>query len=225
MLQMPINWSRLGYREITMKKLALSLSVVLGLVGHANAFEGNAEAGKAKSATCAACHGADGNSTVDIYPKIAGQHPEYIFEQLKAFKLGMQSGGKEGRNDAVMSAMAMPLSEADMKNLAAYYAGNKMSQGATPESVVAAGKKLFNSGDGDRGIPACAACHGPKGTGMVLAGFPQISYQHAAYTKASLEKFRSGTRNNDKNAMMRDIAAKLTDKDIEVLSKYIGGLH
>lgn len=208
-----------------MKKLAISISLVLGLVGHANAGDGNAEAGKAKSATCVACHGVDGNSAVPAYPKIAGQHEEYIYQQLKALKLGSTSGGKEGRNDPVMSAMAAPLSDQDMKDLSAYYAGQKMSQGMTPESVVKEGKKLYTQGDGDRGIPACTACHGPRGTGMQLAGFPRISYQHGDYLKLSLEKFRDGSRNNDMNGMMQDIAAKLTDKDIEILSKYLGGLH
>lgn len=208
-----------------MKKLVLSLSLVLGLVGQANALDGNAEAGKAKSATCTACHGADGNAMIDMYPKIAGQHAEYIYQQLKDLKLGMSSGGKEGRNDPVMSAMAMPLSDQDMKDLAVYYAGQKVTPGKTPEEVVEAGKKLYSFGDGERGIPACTACHGPKGNGMQLAGFPQISSQHVAYTKASLEKFRAGTRSNDKNGMMRDIARKLTDKDIEILSKYLSGLH
>jgi cytochrome c553 len=216
---------RLGYKENIMKKLALSLSLVMGLVGHANALEGNAKAGKAKAATCVACHGADGNSSIDIYPKIAGQHAQYIYGQLKAFKLGMTSAGKDGRNDPVMGGMVMALNDQDMKDLAVYFAGQKMSQGTTPQEVVAAGKRLYNSGDSERGIPACTACHGPSGTGMALAGFPQISFQHAAYTKASLEKFRAGTRSNDKNGMMQDIATKLTDKDIEILSKYLGGLH
>ncbi len=208
-----------------MKKLVLSLSLILGLVSHANALDGNAEAGKAKSATCAACHGADGNAPADMYPKLAGQHAGYLYQQLKDFKLGMTSGGKEGRNDPVMGGMSAPLSDQDMKDLAAYFAGNKMSAGTTPPSVMKAGEKLYRFGDEKRGIPACTACHGPSGTGMELAGFPQISSQHAAYIKTSLEKFRSGVRSNDKNGMMRDIARKLTDQEIETLSKYVGGLH
>lgn len=208
-----------------MKKLAISISLVLGLVGSANAFAGDAEAGKAKAASCAACHGPDGNSPADMYPKIAGQHEEYIYAQLKDFKLGQSSGGKEGRYDPVMSAMAMPLSDEDMKDLSAYYAGQKMSKGMTPKDVVKEGSKLYANGDPARGIVACTACHGPTGTGMKLSGFPRISFQHTAYIKSSLEKFRDGSRNNDMNGMMRDIAAKLTDKDIEILSKYLGGLH
>ena len=91
--------------------------------------------------------------------------------------------------------------------------------------VVEAGQKLFRAGDMQRGIPACIACHGPRGVGHSLAGFPKISFQHAAYIKTQLEAFRAGTRANDLNGMMRDTAHKLTDKDIEVLSKYLGGLH
>ncbi|MFT4924356.1 MAG: cytochrome c553 [Phenylobacterium sp.] len=211
-----------------MKKIALSLSLVFGLAGlsaQANAFEGNAKAGEAMAASCGACHGSDGNSMVSAYPKIAGQQAEYIYSQLTAFKLGMTSAGKEGRNDPVMSAMAMPLTDQNMKDLAAHFAKQKMSKGFTPKEVVAQGKKLYVSGDAERGIPACTACHGPRGNGNGPANFPKISFQHADYNKASLEKFRSGTRANDKNGMMSDIAKKLSDKDIEILSKYLGGLH
>lgn len=208
-----------------MKKIALSLSLVLGLVGYANAFEGNAEAGKAKAATCAACHGGDGNSTVAAYPKIAGQHAEYIYSQLAAFKKAMQTGGKEGRNDPIMGGMTMALSDQDMKDIAAHYASQKTTPGTTPDDVVTTGRSLYVSGDASRGIPGCAACHGPRGTGQGAAGFPAISYQHSEYTKIQLEKFRNGQRGNDKNGMMSDIAKKLSDKDIEILSKYLGGLH
>lgn len=208
-----------------MKKFALPVMLFLGLVGQVSAVEGNAEAGKAKSATCAACHGPDGNSPTDMYPKIAGQHAGYIYKQLKEFKAGMTSGGKEGRNNAVMGGMVAALSDQDMKDLAVFYASQTMKSGTTPEDVVARGQQLFRAGDMDRGIAACIACHGPRGVGHSLANFPKISFQHPAYIKAQLESFRSGTRANDMNGMMRDIAKKLTDEDIEVLSKYMGGLH
>ena len=210
-----------------MKKLALSLTMLVGVLSanNAAAFDGDASAGKDKSATCAACHGADGNAPVTMYPKIAGQHAEYLYKQLKEFKLGMTSGGEEGRADPVMGGMAMPLSDQDMKDLSAYFASLNMSEGTTPEDVVEQGEMLYKAGDAERGIPACAACHGPRGNGTSLAGFPKISFQHAEYLKAQLEKFRDGTRANDHNGMMRDIAKKLTDEDIEVLSKYLGGLH
>lgn len=208
-----------------MRKLALPVMLLLGLVGQAAATEGNIEAGKAKSVTCAACHGPDGNSPTDMYPKIAGQHAGYIYKQLKEFKLGASTGGKEGRNNAVMAGMVAALSEQDMRDLAAYYASQTMKAGSTPEDVVEAGQKLFRAGDMQRGIAACIACHGPRGDGYSLANFPKISFQHAAYIKTQLESFRNGSRANDMNGMMRDVAKKLTDEDIEILSKYLGGLH
>ena len=210
-----------------MKKIALSLTILLGALSASNAtaFDGDVNAGKEKSVTCAACHGPDGNAPINIYPKIAGQHPDYILKQLQDLKLGMTSGGKEGRMDPVMSAMAMPLSEQDMKDLSAYFSSMNMSEGVTPKDVVEVGEMLFKAGDAERGIPSCAACHGPRGNGSSLAKFPKISFQHPGYIKAQLEKFRDGTRHNDLNGMMSDIAKKLTDKDIEVLSQYLGGLH
>ena len=205
-----------------MKKLALILSLLASCSVWA---QGSIEAGKAKSQTCVACHGADGNSLITQYPKLAGQHEKYLEKQLKELKLGMTSGGKQGRNEPVMGAMAMSLSEEDMADLAAYYASLPISSNSTPENVVDEGKVLYTAGNAERGVTACIACHGPRGNGTELSGFPKISGQHADYIKAQLEKFRDGDRNNDMNAMMRDVAKKLTDADIDTLSKYVGGLH
>lgn len=205
-----------------MKKLALILSLLASCSVWA---QGSIEAGKEKSQTCVACHGADGNSQLAMYPKLAGQHAKYIEKQLRDLKLGMTSGGKQGRMDPVMSGMAMPLTEQDMKDLGVYYASLPISHNTTPENVVEAGKVLYTAGDAERGLTACIACHGPRGNGTELSGFPKISGQHADYIKAQLEKFRDGSRSNDMNAMMRDIAKKLTDEDIDTLSKYVGGLH
>lgn len=214
-----------------MKKITLPVMLLLGLFGQAMAsdgtaeYHGNAEAGKAKSATCAACHGPDGNSLTDAYPKIAGQHASYIYKQLKDFKQGAATGGKEGRNNAIMAGMVAALSDEDMKDLAAYFSSQKMKSGTTTEAAATAGAALFRGGDLQRGIAACQACHGPRGVGHSLAKFPQISFQYPAYIKAQLEAFRSGQRANDPNGMMRDIAAKLTDNDIKLLSEYVAGLH
>ncbi len=205
-----------------MKKLALILSVLASCSVWA---QGSIEAGKAKSLTCAACHGADGNSQMDMYPKLAGQHAKYLEKQLQDLKLGMTSGGKQGRYDPVMSGMAMPLSDEDIADLSAYFASLPISENSTPEDVVTKGKVLYTAGDAERGLTACIACHGARGNGTELSGFPKISGQHADYIKAQLTKFRDGSRGNDMNAMMRDIAKKMTDEDIEVLSKYVGGLH
>jgi cytochrome c553 len=211
-----------------MKKFGLFLSITLASITSVyaqDAAQGDPEAGKTKNAVCAACHGVDGNSALDINPKIAGQHANYLYKQLSEFKLASQTGGAEGRNNAVMNGMAAALSEQDMKDLAAYFASQEMSKGETPEDAIDAGAALYRGGDESRGITACIACHGPRGNGMELAGFPDISGQHAAYTKSQLEQFRSGTRANDLNGMMRDIAKRLTDEDIALLSQYVSGLH
>lgn len=196
----------------------------LGLSAAAVA-KGDAEAGKAKSAVCAACHGPDGNSMIDMNPKLAGQHEKYLVKQLTEFKLASQTGGEEGRNNAVMNGMAAPLSTQDMEDLAAYFSSQEATPGETAEQYVEAGKALYQGGDEERGITACIACHGPQGNGSSLSGFPDISGQHATYTASQLKSFRSGQRHNSMNGMMRDIAMKLTDEDIEILSNYVSGLH
>ena len=196
------------------------LVIVISLISFSNSAiaQGDAEAGKLKSATCVACHGEDGNSPSNLYPKIAGQHESYLEKQITQFKSGV-------RSDPIMAGMVATLSEQDIKDLAAYYA----SQTATPETVspevAVTGKNLYMGGDINRGIPGCTACHGPRGNGLELAQFPKISNQHPAYIKAQLEKFRSKARDNDPNGMMVDVAAKLTDADIELLSEYISALH
>jgi cytochrome c553 len=207
-----------------MKRLALLLCLTVGFSATALA-EGDPVAGKNKSATCAACHGIDGNSPLDMNPKIAGQHAKYLVKQLQEFKLASQTGGKEGRNNAVMNGMAAALSDQDMLDLAAYFASQEAKPGSTPEEAIEAGQALYRGGDSERKITSCISCHGPAGDGMGLANFPDISGQHPAYIKSQLLAFRSGQRANDLNGMMRDIAKRLSDDDIEVLSNYLGGLH
>ncbi|MCC4797467.1 c-type cytochrome [Enterovibrio norvegicus] len=205
-----------------MKKLALLLTLLASFTVYA---QGDAEAGKAKSATCAACHGADGNSLIAANPVLAGQHEKYLLKQLKDFKLGMTSGGAQGRNNAVMAGMVASLSEEDMSDLAAYFAAQTPKAGSTPESSIPVGEQLYLAGDKERGIAACIACHGPRGNGTALSGFPKISSQHADYIKSQLMAFRDKQRNNDMNGMMQIVASKLSDKEIEAISLYVGGLH
>jgi cytochrome c553 len=203
-----------------MNRILLSL-VLLGTsaLNITNAAEGNIDAGKTKSAMCAACHGVDGNSLVPMYPSLAGQGASYIAKQLADFKAGMTSGGEKGRVDPIMGGMAMALNEQDMNDLGAYYSAQtaKVSGGETSEL----GKKLYFGGDVERGITACIACHSSDAKGMSEAGFPALAGQSATYLKSQLEKFRDGARNNDKNAMMQNIAFKLEDADIAALAKYM----
>lgn len=201
-------------------------------------------AGQEKSAMCMACHGTDGNSLVGQFPKLAGQHAEYLSKQLHDFKDAMLSGGKKGRVNPIMGAMAVGLSEEDMDNLAVYYAKNTMSsvQPATTDETdnadtstveeqnsllaerIAKGKLLYQGGDFDRKISACIACHGVAGKGVGLAKFPKLSQQHPEYIKTQLMNFKMGNRANDPNSMMRAIANKLTDDDIQALTDYIASL-
>ncbi|NKF52064.1 cytochrome c4 [Shewanella sp. WXL01] len=206
-----------------MKKLALALSVLATMSSPAMAVEGNAEAGQAKSALCAACHGPDGNSMIDMYPKIAGQHANYLAKQLTDFQAAMKTGGKEGRMDPVMGGMTMTLTEQDIADLAAFYASQTQST-VDVADVPALGASLYKTGDAARGITACIACHGPDGNGTEAAGFPKVSGQHANYLKIQLTKFRDTNRNNDLNGMMQDVSKKLSDADIEALSKYISSI-
>ena len=200
-----------------MKNIAIALTLLVGIVGTVNAA-GDAQAGKTKSATCIACHGTDGNATITLYPKLAGQHAEYIVKQLQDFKSG-------ARKDPIMAGMVAGLSAQDMEDLGAYFASQQITDGTTPEDVVAVAKSLYQGGDMERNIAACIACHGPRGNGSGLAKFPKIASQNAEYIAAQLKKFRSGERANDPSGMMTDTAKKLTDAEIDALAKYLGGLH
>lgn len=179
---------------------------------------GDVSAGKAKAVACAACHGADGNSPSDMFPKLAGQGEAYLLKQLIEFKDGT-------RENAVMAPMVAALSEQDMADLSAFYASNKTTAGAVAEELFEAGQAIYRGGNKETGVPACMACHGPTGAGMPAAKWPALSGQYAAYTEAQLNAFASGTRSNDSNSMMRDIAGKMTADEIKAVSAYVSGLH
>ena len=210
--------------EKKMKNIGLLICLFVGFSTNALA-QGDAEQGKTKSVPCAACHGADGNSAIAMNPKIAGQHTDYLVKQLTEFKLASQTGGAEGRNNAVMNGMAAVLSEQDILDLAAYFSSQESTPGEAQEDTIVLGKKLYIGGDLDRGITACIACHGPRGNGTSLSGFPDISGQHAEYIATQLKAFKSGDRANSLNGMMADIAKKMTDEEINVISSYVSGLH
>lgn len=178
-------------------------------------YAGDVKAGQEKSAMCVACHGVDGNSLVSMYPKLAGQSANYTAKQLADFKSGE-------RKDPIMVGMVAALSEQDMNDLAAYFAVQTPTAGTGEPSAV--GHKLYFGGDVNKGITACVACHGVTGKGMAQAGFPALASQNADYLKKQIESFRDGSRGNDKNNMMRNIAIKLSDSDIDELVKYMSSL-
>jgi len=167
---------------------------------------------------CGACHGADGNSTSPIYPNLAGQHPEYINKQLNDFKVG-------ARKNATMAPNVTALSQQDMLNLAAYFSAQQAkARMAKDPALVAEGQKIFKGGNPGSGVPACASCHGPSGSGIPVQ-FPRVAGQHSKYVLSQLKNFRSGDRANDGGKMMQVIARKLTDREMQAVAEYISGLR
>ena len=168
------------------------------------------------TAVCAACHGADGNSGTPANPKLAQQHPEYIVKQLQEFKSGK-------RPSPIMQPMAAQLSDADMKNIAAWVTAKKAKPGfAKDKALVALGERIYRGGIADRQVAACAGCHSPNGAGLP-SQFPRLSGQHADYTAAQLTAFRDGARPN--GPIMVQVASKLNDREIRAVSDYIAGLR
>ena len=210
-----------------MNKVLVSLLLTLGITGMAHAA-GDAEAGQEKIVVCGACHGADGNSPAPNFPKLAGQGQNYLFKQLQDIKAGSSPTAEPGvgRKVVEMTGMLDPFSDQDLQDIAAYFASQKMTIGMADPELVAEGERLFRGGKVELGMPACSGCHQPNGIGLDLAVFPRLGGQHAAYTAKQLTDFREGDRTNDGDSMiMRTIASKLSNKDIEALSSYIQGLH
>lgn len=202
-----------------MKKF-LVIAATCALLGPATAAlaAGDATAGKTKSATCAACHSADGNSVNPQYPKLAGQSADYLLKQLQDYKSG-------ARANPIMLGMVAPLSPQDMEDLAAFYASQQVARAAADPALAPQGEALFRGGNLNSGVSACAACHGATGMGNSAAKFPAIAAQHADYLQAQLKAFRAMERANDAGQMMRAIAAKMTDAEIKAVSSYAQGLQ
>ena len=195
--------------------------MVLGGTAFADGLvEGDADAGKAKSITCAACHGADGNSVNPVWPSIAGQHATYLVEQLQAFKNG-------SRKEPLMLGQVMMLNDDDMKNLAVYYSGMMAAAKSVADaSVVDRGERIYRGGDRESSASACIACHGPTGRGNPAAGVPSVKGQYAVYAATQLRNYANGTRTSDgPTRVMRDIAARLSEEDIVALASYMQGLQ
>jgi cytochrome c553 len=174
-------------------------------------------AGSSKfAATCAACHGADGNSAIPANPKLAQQHPEYLVKQLTEFK-----GGK--RPNPIMQPMAAQLSDADMRNIAYWAASQKAKPGfAKDKELVTLGEKIYRGGIAEKQVAACAGCHSANGAG-IPAQFPRLSGQHADYTYSQLVNFQNGGRKN--SPQMVDIATRLSDREMKAVADYIAGLR
>jgi cytochrome c553 len=174
------------------------------------------------SKVCVACHGVDGNSPSPVNPKLAGQIPEYLEKQLLNFKPG--ANGKAERANPVMAGFSATLSADDVRNVSAYFAGQKAKPGAAKnKDTILLGQKIWRGGDVAKGIPACASCHGASGGGVPVQ-YPRLAGQHAEYTEAQLRAFRAGERANDAAKMMRTIAGKMSDAEIKAVADYAAGL-
>jgi cytochrome c553 len=202
-------------KGIKMKKI-IGLALVFLFSSQIQA--GDAAKGQTKTAVCAGCHMADGNSVIAANPKLAGQGEKYLIKQLREFKT-------KARDNATMFGMASMLSDSDILDVAAYYSSQKIQHSTVDAKYIEIAQKIYRGGDSDRDIPACIACHAADGTGIATAGFPAIGGQHPEYTSNTLKAFRSGARSNDLNNVMRDVVAKMSDEQIEALSFYLAGLH
>lgn len=209
--------------------LALAGALTLTLATAA-APAADADAANKAQTVCAACHGGDGNSFNGDWPKLAGQHASYSAAQLSAFRCaatGQPKGcvARNAANSALMIGQAAALTDAEIAALAEHYAKQQIKPGVADAKLVAAGQKLYQGGNKQNATAACIACHGPDGRGNAAAKFPAIGGQHAAYVATQLRAYRDGSRRGDPNQMMRNIAASLSDDEIQAVASYVQGLH
>jgi cbb3-type cytochrome c oxidase subunit III len=213
----------------SIRSTAAAAAVGLAAVYAAPALAAEAAKGPAKpdlakgqaiaTQVCAACHTVDGSRGSPANPILQGQHPDYITKQLADFKSGKRQGGQA----AVMRGFASALSEDDMRNVAAFYAGKQSKPGfASNKELVTLGEKIYRGGIPDKQVPACAGCHSPTGAG-IPAQYPRISGQHATYIESQMTNFRAGARAN--GPMMVSISAKMSDREIKAVSDYVAGLR
>ncbi|MEO8767573.1 MAG: c-type cytochrome [Nitrosospira sp.] len=216
------------------KKIVLNMAVLAALALSNQVFaeipaetdKGKGDAAKGQqiaTQVCAACHNADGNSSIPTNPSLAGQYAEYITKQLQNFK---PKGGKPAeRESPIMSAMVAPLSPEDMKNLGAYYALQTPRPGvAKDKSLAEQGEKIYRGGNLETSVPACAGCHSPNGIG-IPPSYPRLSGQHSEYVVAQLRAFRTEQRASDPNNVMRMIATRMSEKEMQAVSEFISGLR
>jgi cbb3-type cytochrome c oxidase subunit III len=208
-----------------LRRCVLILSMIAAPVALAQSGPAKVDPAKGQqiaSQVCAACHGADGNSNTPANPKLAGQHADYLVKQLQNFKV--KPGAKQAeRANAVMAGFSAALSDADMRNVAAYYSAQTLKPSAARnKDIVELGKSIYRGGIPAKNVPACAGCHSPNGAG-IPAQYPALGGQFADYVASQLVAFRQGTRKN--NAQMSAISARMSDAEIQAVSDYIAGLR
>jgi cytochrome c553 len=206
-------------RKTALALLTASITLSFQVSASDASAKADPEKGKALAALCVGCHGADGNSFAPSFPHLAGQGGPYIQKQLTQFKNGQ-------RNNPIMLGMAAAVADEDMKHLGAWFSSQKIAKPATVQQepeMAALGKKIWTAGIFAKGVPACAGCHGTNGAGLP-AQYPRLAGQFADYTATQLKAFRAEERTNDPEKMMRMIAAKLSDKEIQAVAEYATNL-
>ncbi len=199
-----------------MKKLIVCVMIGLSWMSFAYAA-GDAASGQGKVAVCSGCHGADGNSVIPSFPKLAGQGEVYLTKQLIDIRDG-------NRIVAQMTGILTGRTDQDLADIAAYYSIQKGTVGATKPELLESGRQIYRAGIAAKGVAACTACHSPTGAGNAQAGFPALGGQHADYIVSSLKAYRTETRNNGQAKLMQQVAALMSDKEIEAVASYIQGL-
>lgn len=180
---------------------------------------GDAQAGQSVASTkCIACHSLDGNSVNPQWPSIAGQHASYIIKHVKAIRAGERSA-------PLMQPMVIDITDQQIEDVAAYYSTQRIKGQEAAKNVVERGEKIYRGGHADSKIPACLACHGPNGRGIPGSNYPQVRSQWAVYNAAQLQAYKNGTRKTDQSEIMRDVASRLSDADIEAVAQYMQGLR
>ena len=199
-----------------MKKLIVCMMVGLGWMSFAYAA-GDAASGQGKVAVCSGCHGAAGNSMIPSFPKLAGQGEVYLVNQLKDIRDG-------ARNVPQMMGILTGRTDQDLADMAAFYSTQKVTVGATNPDLLDLGRQIYRAGIAEKGVAACTACHSPTGAGNAQAGFPAVGGQHADYLISQLKAYRTETRTNGQAKLMQQVAALLSDKEIEAVASYMQGL-
>jgi cytochrome c553 len=175
------------------------------------------EAGKAKTAVCGACHGADGNSVNPIWPRLAGQNAAYLAKQIRDFKTMK-------RMDPTMQGMAATIQDADIDNIAAYFEAQKPAASNFDETLLEKGQNIYRGGITETSVAACMSCHSPSGAGNGPGGFPSLKSQHPEYIVTQLQKFKSGARANDPGKMMRGVTNRMSDAEMQAVAAYVAAM-
>jgi cytochrome c553 len=204
-----------------MKVLFMAMAGLALLISAPLMAGGDAGRGEEKSALCAACHGADGNSTLASWPKLAGQHAVYLERQISLIKSGARSVPE-------MTGIVAMLSEQDIADLSAYYAAQVSSPAVADPALLGQGEQLYRAGNPKTGIPACMGCHGPAGEGNPLVPYPALAGQHSVYLAKMLNGFKTGSSWGEDDAdsqVMVGVTTLMSRSEIDAVSSYIQGLY